>query len=445
MRARSTLILAMALGALSMAALNGGCGSSDTSGAMPASDDAGADSPVGESLTVLVVTDEGTTTTTVPNAAVIFDYPGGERLETRAGADGLVTIPGIDWSKGTAAATVFGSETQVVSFVELTKAEIARASQVYAPKMPGDPKRDITLFAAPDPKKIKVSGNLSRGQGELVVMSSTIGGSTFQGPPGDYSLDTLPNAPFALVAGELTMAASPTVSARGRELVFHRWSKTDVPATAGDLPLDVDLELGTPLVPSKAKGRIVLPGGAAGPLGGSSTLGASVSSLESAGDAFFGTPTRMDVTADGSAFDFDFEFVKVDGVMPTTRYFVQMQDQSGSFATVLDWPTEGVVVDGLLAPPVVAEASRSLGEPFAIDGVAPEDVARVIFLNASGKARWQLVVPRGVKIFTPPRLEGDVKAAVGSLKSGVVFAASRHDSASDLYLRFAVSRPFAVK
>src|SRR5438876_835470 len=115
MRATALLLLTPVF----FTALVFGCSSSDSPAPAtptPTNDGGGQEAAAsGESLTILIVKaiPPPGVTAALPNANVVFDKPGGERVEAQADADGLVTIEGIDWSKGSAALTAFGAGASV--------------------------------------------------------------------------------------------------------------------------------------------------------------------------------------------------------------------------------------------------------------------------------------------------------------------------------------------
>ena len=433
-----------------------GCTSGQSSNSPPPDvvSDAGAEASAGESLTVLVTAlhPQPTGLVILPNASVVFAMPGGERVETQAGPDGLVTLTGIDWSKGTAALTVFAPELVVSSFVELTKDSVARFAADFSPKVPGDPKRDFTAYAiasetvTPGADNPALTGSVSNAEGSFVVLSTSIhGGVPWQGaPPGPYKLTVAPGRPFSVFALEGSAPAAPTVGPRGTENELKRWSKIDHAAVAGDTPFDLDLATAAPLTPIKVRGKLAVTGGNGGALGGSSKATVIVRTRESGDSNVVGVPSKIDVSADGNAFDFDLEYVKPEGASPLVHALIQLPDGGLSIVQLLDWPSEGLVVDGFPAPPVIRETSRSLADPFTIEGFEPGADGRVTFEDLRGP-RWFITFPAGTKTFTPPQLDGAARTAVGKPTRGFVSQLAAPDTSSLLYKRAANSRRFSVK
>ncbi len=429
----------------------GGCSSSDPSSPAPAiGGDAEAPdaAPIGESVTFAVMLSswQGDVRAPLPDATVVFDKPGGERVEAKAGADGLVTFTGIDWSLGTAALTCFGPNAVVRSYVALTKAEMLRLTGSAPADVPSEPKRDLTVVIGANPPVFpKLRGTVTNGSGDEVLLTATSGGTNSARPPSaPYELGVGGGVPFSLIGLESSPVDVATVSGRGRELTAVRWTKTDRPALTADATFDLDLAAATALTPTKAKGKVVIPGGTGGVLGGSSRANLIVTTRDSVFAAALGVTTKADVDAAGD-FEAEIELVKLDAVKPVLRTFLELADGARSIADTEGWPSDGFVVDNLLAPPVVVETSRSLTEPFAVDGIQEQADISVSFTSSKGELLWRISAPPGTKSFTPPRLEGAMKNAVGKPVSGVVVALAGYDRALGSFARLALSRPFAVK
>jgi hypothetical protein len=419
--------------------------SSDASPPPAAGVDAGSDDVAvqGESLTVLVVAmpsppngQKG-----FPGATVIFDKPGGERVETETGPDGLATLTGIDWSLGKASLTVFGPGTVVTSYVELTKEGIAQLEGEFSATA-GEPRRDLTVFAVRDESQNpKLTGKVSNAVGNEILLSTSNGGQ-WQGGGGTYSMAVKPDTPFSIFSVEHTAPETQSVGPRGRETEIKRWAKIDHPAVTADTTFDIDLAAASPLVPTKVKGKLIIPGGDTGPLGGSSS--ALVFVHDDSGFGNVGLSSKVDLTADGSAFDFDLEYVPIEGGAFQTQAIIFVPDGSLSMAFTHATPAEGMVLDGFLPPPVVVETSRSLSEPFSFEGFPDGARPRITLVDSRGP-RWFVDCPRGTTSATLPVLEGAAKTALGKPTRGAIGALSAHDPARSLYTRAAFSREFRVK
>ncbi|MBX3220110.1 MAG: hypothetical protein KF795_06285 [Labilithrix sp.] len=423
------------------------CGSSDNAASGPAPDPDAGPAEIGESLTILALVQEAPPIDASPlaNGTLVFDKPGGERVELPIGADGLVTVTGIDWSLGKAALSIFGPDTEVSSLVELDKAAISQLVS-SEPENSASIKRDLTWFTVRSLAGPKLRGGVANAQGEYLTVTATSGASTYQGDPSSYELMLFPNKPASLVLLDWSGPETQTVSARGVEQAFHRWLRLDQPAITEDTTRDLDLATATPLTPTKVKATIKITGGAAGPLGGSSTAYAFVQSRTWNRSLFVGAATKTDVSADGTAFDVDFEFAKLDDVMPLTTYSITLADGASTRLTLGEWPTDGFVAEGMLTPPVVVEATRSRTEPFALEGVPDDADAQILLTRTTAKKKdWIIRVPKGNKSARVPPLDGALSAAVGKPTIGSIASLVDFDGASRSYRRSAASRSFKVK
>lgn len=422
-----------------------GCGGGDA-GTPPASvSDSGTaeTATASESVTILVRRNVPPFTEPAAGISLVFDKPGGERVETKSGADGLATITGVDWSKGTAALTVLNEGNLATTWVALDKTAMA-VTNAKARVTPGEPKRDMTAYSSPAPTRLpSLAGALEHAQGAEAVISPTSEGSPYYGGASTYALSVKGGAPFSLITLERSPILPTPVSARGFALTLHRWGKIDRPALAGDEMFDIDFDTASPLTPSKAKGKLLLPGGKAGPFGANSTFSTSITSTESGGMAVLGAASRADVSADGSAFEFELEYLKLDGVTPRFTYTVQTADVS-STARTAGLPGEVIMVDQMLTPPLLAGAStRSLTEPFAFENVPADSILQVNF-STSTKYTWAVEVPIGVTSFTLPPLEGALAKAVGSPTTCGFAVYSKRDPVLAFYAASATGKSFRL-
>jgi len=302
------------LGAFACAISFAGCStnSPNENAIVPADAGPEAASPTEEAITILVLKGAPPFNEVAPNVTILFDKPAGERVELQTGADGRVTVDGVDWSKGSASFSLLADGCIPSSFVEVTKAALPGMNS-RIPAIPGAPKFDVAVFTSRQPVSLPyLSGAVSHARGSFVYVSPTAYGTLYSGAPDTYAVSALRDGPLSLVSLELSKVTLPTVGARGAESRNFRWSKTEVPpATISSF--DLDLDLATELTPVKVKGKVVISGGKGGSLGGHSTFAGKLSSFESRSTALLGVPSRCDVSADESAFELDYEYVKLDG------------------------------------------------------------------------------------------------------------------------------------
>jgi hypothetical protein len=420
--------------------------SSATGESAVVSEDGGAEaaSPTEQAFTLLVLKGAPPFNEVAPRVTVLFDKPGGERVELQTGPDGRVTVDAVDWSKGPASFSLLADGCIPSSFVEITKAALP-AMNARVPAIAGTPMYDVAVFTSRQPPALpSLSGAISHARGPLVYVSPTSYGGYYVGASDAYKLSAVRDAPFSFVSLELSKVAPPTVGPRGAESKNLRWTKIDVPP-ATIATFDMDLDLATELTPVKVKGRVVITGGRQGSLGGQSTFAGTVSSMESQGSAVLGLASRFDVSADESAFEVDFEYVKIDGVTPIASYSIGQPNLSVSTAFVSAWPSQDFVVDRFLMVPVIAgPTSRSLDAPYSLADVAPDSLQNVDLYDAK-TYRWHIEVPVGVTTFTPPRLDGKLQAAVGKPTQGVLSTYASYDRSTQIHQRSARAAVFTIE
>lgn len=439
---RSFLLAVLALVSSSVA-----CSSSEdkTPVTPEVSPDAASDAapePELESLTLYMLVGSRKAALPFAGGTVVFDKPGGERVERSIGPDGLVTITDIDWSKGKAALSAFGPGANVESFVEFDKETLRDRKSTEAP-VGAATAHDLMWIMSPSVGP-KLKGTLSHAQGSYVTATSTRGMSMYQGSSSSYELTLLPNDPSSIVFLDWSDPSPATVSSRGIEQVFHRWLRFDQAPIAGDETRDFDLDTGAVLPTTKVNAKIAIPGGANGPLGGSSTGYVQVSSETSnPASLFIGAATKADVSADGESFELTIEYANIEGGSPVTQYMILLADGAQTFLALPGLPTEGFVASDMLAPPVVIEAKRSLSEPFALDGLPDDAPSRLLLADARGRS-WNIDVPQGIKSVHLPALEGALGDAVGKLSTGRIAAFADPDPEQQMFRRAVVSRSFKV-
>jgi hypothetical protein len=198
------------------------------------------------------------------------------------------------------------------------------------------------------------------------------------------------------------------------------------------------------LSPTTIHGHVTIPGGETGPLAGS-RLTASASSVESNFGAIVGSLTTSTLTADKSGFDIAFETNTLAGQSPTSTFTLTRADQSVSQITLIGTLAEGQTLDRFLFPLPITISTQSLADPVDLTGAAADTVTRFVVVDALGGTPLIVDAPPNTKALHLPKLPAAAKASVKKdASSAVIESLADSDVPTFLYLRAAVSAPFAV-
>jgi hypothetical protein len=425
------------------------CGSSSSSGGEttpPPGDDGGTDAPAPTGkMTVLVIAPplDGTFPDPIPvagGASVIVDLPGGEHRELTAGADGRLTIEGIDWSKGTASLAAHGLSKAPYALTDVGPESFAKIpnSGIGAPA-------DAVLYLFPYNKdSFPITAtfsvlNKTIGANDVIV-GATTGQQIGETSKTDVQLHLRDGKPFTVVTRQCTFAKN----GRALTITGSKWASFEQAAAANNAQISLDLGAGTPLTPTTINAHITIPGGNAGPLGGASQPILFASTIESVG-LLVGLVGNVAPNADGSAFDVALETVTVAGYSPQTFFGVAAADGSFSDISIEGFPTEGQTLGAeLKLPPTTPSGTISLAAPVAIAGGDDVSVVRLVVSNLAQD--YQLVVdaPPGTKSLHIPKLPAAAKPT-GADISGQIYLLSNNDSAKRFYRNLAASGQFTVK
>ncbi|MFH2010948.1 MAG: hypothetical protein ABI333_30390 [bacterium] len=242
----------LAIGAAALAlALTSGCGDDDsTGGNNNVEQDAGADAdagPVGETLVIRILDGDETGGGPMPfleGATVTVDLPGGERVEHTTGADGRVTIEGIDWSVGTANIQAHFPDKTLATLLANDATSVAEA-------VAGSDEGDLEIWLAdiePEaqvPTFVDVSGSatgfVDPAHDYLVHAVGVLAGERWIGPcSDDYLLSVEAGAAFTLLA--LEHKINWVNNGLGYQLDLYRLMQLDVDPLLDATTIDLDLE-----------------------------------------------------------------------------------------------------------------------------------------------------------------------------------------------------------
>jgi hypothetical protein len=277
----------------------------------------GDDGPTGDSFTLRVSAPAPTGTVPLAGAVVAIDQGDGSRSEGSTGPDGVVTVGGIDLSKGAFSFTVAAPGYVAVSSLHHTRAggwqiTLARLGSADS----GVPLTGMVLGKSESDHFIEVS--------------TTTSSAVFSGVGPEYSIRVPAHESFQTVVAEFWNGPAPR-SAQGSSLVFFGWSSFAVAAVSQPSVIDLVLPGGTaaaatsitgqPLVPSRASGKLIVPATMTGASGG-----LRVSSQESDQTAYLGAGTRVDLAFNQLDLDYEAEYVTPSSSSLTTTYWIGLDD-----------------------------------------------------------------------------------------------------------------------
>jgi hypothetical protein len=331
-RASSSLFFA----ALSAAAL--GCG--------------GDASPSGDSFTLHVSSGGANGKLPLVGASVAVDQGDGSRSEGSTGGDGVVTVPGIDLSKGPFSFTVAAAGYVAVSSLHHTKA--------------GGWQITLSALASGD-SGVPLTG-MVRGKTDpdhFIEVSTTASSTTFSGIGPEYSIRVSGNDSMQAIVAEYGDGPAPK-SAQGTSLTFFEWASFAVGRVSQPSVLDLVFPQAMPgatasiagqsLLPLKASGTLLVPTVMLGARGG-----LRVSSQASDRTAFLGAAKRIDLATNVVDLDYEAEYVNPSGSSSlTTEYWIGL-DGAYSYAFRDAPPGESV---SLMSPPKMPSPLPLYGELF---------------------------------------------------------------------------------
>jgi hypothetical protein len=158
-----------------------------------------------------------------------------------------------------------------------------------------------------------------------------------------------------------------------------------------------------------------------------------------------GDTSRADISADGTAFDFQLEHVEVDGVAPITEYVIARDDGASSYLARAGYPADDEIADGLLLPPDAPDHAQPLFDKVTF-GALPANVApRFVVRDGFGVVRWIVDGPQGAATFTPPKLDGAALRQLSNADRARLVVVADRDPNTGSFSRAAASREVSVE
>ncbi|MFH2010819.1 MAG: hypothetical protein ABI333_29730 [bacterium] len=411
--------------------------------------DAGVDGGTGESLDFIIldstyganVGDDGTPLP-LQGARVAVDLPGGERVELVSGADGKVTVDGIDWSLGNLSITAHIADYVMVSYTNLdaslladTTMYINNAIGMYLERLiPDVPELQVTgtAIGLVDPAhRYQVNVLFTEHVG---TEHDNVGGIS------SYTVEAPGGLPFTIQGIERDYVES--ASEKGYDTTVYRVMQQEVAATSSaSLVLDLDFEAYE--VPTyTADASMFLPADPNSTLrdGRGSAFVCSANSLYC-----FGWASHIDVSADGSYYDVDLVYTQpalADTVYTVFR-IINFDTWEFSMATVLGFPDANLPDVTLLEPPqwitpadpLVAHPVHETMELDSTDGLDGE----WFYIQRNGRTIWRVGAGTDRTAITVPAAPSSVNENqfLGTSFTGYVVGLVFHEeeSIASHYLR----------
>jgi hypothetical protein len=434
------------LAALAASTVLAGCSVGSHEGADPAAEP--GENPLAtkaNAFTVAVVERRATATLPVRGARVVLDKPGGARVTATTGADGRAHFDDVDFGRGEASLTIVERDHVMRSLVGLTGADVSSGD--LKPRAVGDvaSPRAVTCFVARTrmPERATLSGALVNKQASshFVTLGASVGSGSFQGTRASYSLDVERDRPFSVIGFEWTPSTG-TVGRRSIAQVFYQWARWDRLALSADATAPLDFRAATPLTPVRTGGRIVIPRGAAGPLGAATKGYATVNA---AGGAVLGATARSDLLMSGAAFDYQMEHVVVDGVAQvTTDFVIAREDGAASYVERPGYPEADDTVEGFLLPPEAPEGILPLFEAVPFRDLPATTTPRLLVRDGFGAVKWTIDGPAGRASLRAPALDTEGEAELGGADRARLVALEGYDAATGDFARVAMSRETSI-
>ncbi|RLB56972.1 MAG: hypothetical protein DRI90_18310 [Deltaproteobacteria bacterium] len=305
---RSCLAIAALSGAVALAGVacgddgdgaTGGSGGTGAIGGSGGEGGVGGFGGTGATVTFVVMDHTRSDATRFEGAIVAFDAPNGQRTEKATGADGTVTFDGIDWSQGSAAATVHVAGHTIRSWVNLDEAGVEQAYKIddALPLLV----YDMTPPTAPATVTVSgtATGLLDTGHTMVVNVTNRLTGTEWRSiGTGTFTVTAPSGEPFTLQGMEVEDQLLP--SGQGYDMTIHRVMHQSFDAVT-DNQTGVVLDFATNEVSTQtADTFIATPSRADSPVRSGFAV-ALVCPLNSAYCTGWGT--HVDIATDGNRFD----------------------------------------------------------------------------------------------------------------------------------------------
>ena len=348
----------------------------------------------------------------VAGALVAFDKPGGGRIEATTGADGRVTFGGIDWSLSPpGAVTSYFEGYALHSYVGLNEETTAW----FMDRFDVDALTSYLMDREDDPL-VTITGTAENmdDTANWLILSANRNNSIHSEPGADFSLDVAPDEAFKLIGLEYTGVAAPTVSTRGYETNFVKWSFLDhaaVSAPTSGVALDMDHGM----TPTTVSGSYAVPQHGittffdlCRPLLRTSCAGSN-------GTSIWGLAARADVSANGQQINYDLEYVDAGDGTDQFSWLGATQGDSSSMVMVTGKPTAGEQAIVMPEPPSIRTGVIPMGGAFTwelneVDRADPDLSVNGFLRNRSTQALvWVVLAPHGSTEMPLPDLPSGIE------------------------------------
>jgi hypothetical protein len=320
---------------------------------------------------------------------------------------------GLAWGAGPAAVTAWHAGHALASRVGITEAD-------------GDVILPLAAPAYPPADFVAISGralHMADERHELLV-SANIPHDKHTGTGPAWTIEVQPGRAFTIVGVE-THLLEPPPSGRGVAQVIDRWTLLEHPAASapGDAALDFDAP--TTPTPTTVRGSFPIGLRAESPLAVDGYGYFWATTLSSALTAVLALPTRVDVSADGTGFEFEGEYLQLPRTSDPLTVFALTRPETGERSVVIrdGWPAGGAAAVSFLDLPTLrTPASPStrhpLHDPIAWTAYdAGIEVSLQVMLDE--RTVWTVQAPRDAETLAVP-LPPSVADVAGLLGTGVV-------------------------
>jgi len=441
----SRLILAIC--ALGLCLAGGGCGDDDIT---PLIDAGMVDSDVGGNrLTVLVFETMRGVAMPISGATVALDPVGAARLEQTTGVDGKTTFVGVELSAGAAVTASAGADRAIKSTAFLG-AQLPELEAVGLANAAGEVTLELTLLAPPETLTLSGIATGLADNGHLFQVSALLPGAA---PPPEragpgWSLP-IPRTtePFQILGCEY-MRFPGTTSPRGSELTVFAWLLQNQTAVDGDTTIDIDMSTAAE-TPVPYSGSFPVPSGA---FFDEARASMTIRVAPALGSAIIGHTRRIDINADGTAFDYEGEAITVAGATDLYAQYILADTPKFSAAYLRGDPRTAAQDPAFLEPPEPTSPAFGVDHPLhapitwtSRDANAMFNISLVRGSGASALTVWRLSVPTGARQASFPNLPSTVDAAMlfSDTVDGRIIACD-YDVAERRCLRSATARSFTL-
>jgi hypothetical protein len=294
-------------------------------------------------LTIVVQQWDGTP---IEGAGVALDVGDSDRLEATSDGEGEVIFTGFDMA----------SLVSVIAHKDGWT--YAAASAAYVAENVDVESEPVELFVGEiDPTFVTVSGTATNmvDEGHRLDITTHPVADNHRAVGPNWSVGVLPNKPFTLFAVEYIWdGALP----QGGAQTFVAWDQVDSPGVSSDDTMALDF--GGTTTTQTLSGSFAKPTNESLAVGGEAYV--RTTTYDHGLGAFLGASTAIQVSQDDTAFDYDVEWIEIEGHSMVTSYSIRTRTPSDaikefSSVTVDGPPTGGSQDLGLHNPPEITLAN----------------------------------------------------------------------------------------